>query len=198
MCLDGTLLNDVAFYSVACAKCGWSGDVWQSMSERGVGRPYPPCFACGSSATERANFREIMVHGMDTERAPGSEWSHALGEPGDTDPVYVKDRGAWRELLKRKGLKPVEDGEVEANKAAFQKRVQERQKADIQNAMGEALSVYQSGGHQGVVNVLREPSKFIAPKEHAENPGGKRWDESTAKAAWNGSAAKEGGTCQTA
>ena len=189
----------MAFYSIRCPQCDWSGDVWQSMSERGVGRPYPPCFACGAVDTERQGFAGIMVHGMDTERAPGSEWSHALGEPGDVDPVYVKDRGAWKEILKRKGLKPAEDGEVQANKTAFQKRAADRQKADIQNAMGEALSVYQNGGHQGVVKVLRDPDKFVAPKEHAENPGGERWNEATAKAAWNGTASADGGkACQTA
>lgn len=178
----------VAFYSVSCAECGWSGDVWQSMSERGVGRPYPPCFACGSPDTAREGFRGIIVHGMDTERAPGTEYSHALGEPGDTEPVYVKDRGAWKELLKQKGLKPAEDGEVQARKAAFQKRVAERQKADIGAAMGQALSVYQAGGHQGVTNALRNPDEFLSTKSHADNPGGKRWDESTAKAAWGGKA----------
>ncbi len=140
----------MALYPVECRSCEQQEDVWQEMSERQPGAPYPACSRCGEK-THRI-FTSITVHGMDTARALGPEYSHALSE--ESDPVYVKDRGAQRRMLRDKGLKHLEDGESEAARRGHARAIAAHQKEAVSGAMDQALSVLGQGGQSGVKNEL--------------------------------------------
>ncbi len=165
----------MAFYLVECrsgldvyadgfaVECDFQGEVWQDMSERRPGAPYPPCPECKSVSLDRI-FTPPTVHGADTSRAPGAEYSHALSE--GADPIYVKDRRAWKELLRAQGLKPAEDGESEAARKSHMARVDAAQKSAVDEAMDAALRVAGAAGEAG----LKRELERVAPRASEDTP----------------------------
>lgn len=150
----------MAFYLVDCGV--HQGEVWQDMSDRQPGAPYPPCPKCGGP-TARI-WTPPTVHGADTSRAPGAEYSHALSE--GVDPVYVKDRRTWKELLQRQGLKPAEDGETEAARQSHLRAVRRQQAEAVESCMDQALSVAMSAGEKG----LKRELERVAPQVPEDTP----------------------------
>lgn len=155
----------MAFYLVDCteeARCDFRGEVWQDMSERRPGVPYPSCPQCGG-ITQRI-FTPPTVHGADTARAPGAEYSHALSE--GAGPVYVKDRRTWKDMLQRQGLKPAEDGETEAARKSHMRAVKRQQSEAVDACMDQALTVAMSAGAQG----LKREMERVAPRAPEDTP----------------------------
>lgn len=143
----------MAIYPIECEDCGRHDDVFQPMEERTPGAPYPFCGYCGSPSTRRRNY-SVVVHGADTERAPGTEWSQALSTTDE--PVYVKDRAEWKRLMKLRGVVPVEDGQLQSQREAREARIEEKTRKDIDESIDSALRVWGESGGAGVRNVLQD------------------------------------------
>lgn len=127
------------------------------MSERGVGVPYPPCPQC--SGQTRRIMTQITVQGADTSRAPGAEYSHALSD--GVDPVYVKDRRTWKDLMKAQGVRPAEDGESECARVAHTKGVRDKGNAAVNSAMEKALRVAGEAGSRNLKNELNRVRETV-------------------------------------
>lgn len=142
----------MAFYPIECTRCGLETDVWQDMVDRGLGKPYPLCCHCGASTKRR--YTRITIHGMDTERPPGTMWSRALSD--DENPVYIPDRKTWKQLMEKRGVVPAEDGQAEAARTRHMNRVEELRRENIDESVHSAMGVLGEAGHAGVLKELRD------------------------------------------
>ena len=120
------------FYDIECQECETRGEIFTSMSERGVQKAYPPCEECGGE-TSRI-FTVPALHGMDTAEPP-AQFSTQLTT--GADPIEVKNKAHHKHLMAEMGVRPFEAHEpaAEIRKRESAKRRKERADSVAEDAI---------------------------------------------------------------